>query len=138
MPDWRVEFLNAKKYENLFEDTYQFDPPLGWESIIRCLLEYIVWHNKVHRSNIQVWSCSKSHGGLRFAIDPNGSDKNSIGEIYGAIQFAEMIATTQCERCGASGELRKFQLGETLELSTLCNGHFEEAKNVICEPSEKD
>lgn len=138
MVDWRIELLRAKKYESILEDTYHFDPPLGWESILRSLLEYIHWHNKVHRTDIKLWSCTKHNGGLRFHIDPNGVERESIGEIYGAIQFAEMIATTQCERCGNRGELKKFHVDDSLVLSTLCDDHYEEAKNVVFEDSDQD
>lgn len=136
MSDWRVDLLKAKKYENILEDTYQFDPPLGWESIVRSLLEYVSWHNKVHKSNITLWACSKQNGGLRFHIDTHGADRESVGEVYGAIQFAEMIATTQCEVCGASGNLRKLHTDEELFLTTFCDKHYEEAVNVVFEKTD--
>jgi hypothetical protein len=138
MVDWRIELLRAKKYENILEDTYQFDPPLGWGTIVRGLLDYINWHNKLYKSNITLWTCTKQNGGLRFHIDTHGADREAVGEVYGAIQFAEMIATTQCERCGSAGELRKFQLEDSLELTTLCDKHHKEAADAVCESLDKN
>jgi len=129
--DWRVDLLRTKKYSDLFEDTYMFDPPLGWKDIVTCLVEYIAWHNQVHKSDITIWSCTKENGGLRFQIDHRNSDRENIGEIYGAIQFAEMISSRTCERCSKSGKFHKINSEGNLLLASLCDEHYEEIINAI-------
>jgi len=128
--DWRIKLLKEEKYSDIFVDTYQFEPPLGWKDIVENLVHYIHWHNKVHNTEIKIWRCVKESGGLRFHIDTQGFGREGLEEIFGAIQFAEMMANSTCEMCGSSGELHKFHMNSSLELTTLCYKHFQGVAGV--------
>lgn len=128
--DWRNKLLKTSKYSDIFEDTFQFDPPIGWRSIVDNLLQYVHWHNQVHGSQITLWRCTKEHGGLKFHIGNKGQGREGLEEVYGAIQFAEIMANSTCERCGNPGELHKFNIDGELHLTTLCDHHAEKI-NVI-------
>jgi hypothetical protein len=131
--DWRNKLLRTPKYSEIFEDTFQFDPPIGWKTIVDNLLQYIHWHNQVHRSEIRLWKCSKENGGLRFHIDTRGNGREGLEEVFGAIQFAEIMANSTCERCGNPGELHKFQVSGSLYLTTLCEYHADKVNAVQTE-----
>jgi hypothetical protein len=124
--DWRVELLHSNRYEDIFKDTYLFDPPLGWQALVTNLVQYIDWHNRLHRSDVSVYSCTKANGGLQFILDTNGKSREGLEEIYGAIQFAESMSNSICEKCGNAAELRKIRHGDDLILTTFCAEHFKD------------
>lgn len=128
--DWRTKLLKSEKYSDIFEDTYQFDPPIGWRTIVDNLIQYVSWHNKVHKSEITLWTCTKENGGLRFHIGNKGGGREGLEEVYGAIQFAEIMSNSVCERCGNPGELHKFHVDGSLHLTTLCGYHAEQINAI--------
>jgi len=127
--DWRQKLI--KRYDNEFEDLYNFTPPIGWENLVESLMDYIQWHNKVHDTNVRVYSVEKRHGGLHFVVHhhPVGTNSSISEEIFGAIHLAETLSCKTCEVCGSPGIFRKSRIDESLVLGTYCNEHLPEEKN---------
>ena len=127
--DWKEQLID--KFEDEFEDVYQFDPPDGWRSIVESLTEYISWHNKVHDMLVKIYSAEKRHGGLRFTIHhwPTGSNSTIPEEIFGAVHLAETLSCKTCEVFGSPGNFIKQKIGEKLVLGTYCNEHIPKTDN---------
>ncbi len=122
--DWRQKLI--ERYDNEFEDLYNFNPPNGWENLVESLMDYIHWHNKVHDTNVRVYSVDKKHGGLHFVVHhhPVGTSSSISEEIFGAIHLAETLSCKMCEVCGAPGTFQKIRVNKSLSLGSYCNEHF--------------
>jgi len=127
--DWKQKLI--KRYDNEFEDLYNFSPPNGWENLVESLMDYIQWHNKVHDTNVRVYSVEKRHGGLHFVVHhhPAGTNSSISEEIFGAIHLAETLSCKTCEVCGSPGIFSKSRIDESLVLGTYCNEHIPKEKN---------
>lgn len=127
--DWRQKLI--ERYDNEFEDLYNFTPPIGWENLVESLMDYIQWHNKVHDTNVRVYSVEKRHGGLHFVVHhhPVGTNSSISEEIFGAIHLAETLSCKTCEVCGSPGVFRKSRIDKSLVLGTYCNEHLPKEKN---------
>ena len=56
------------KYPDIFEECYQFSPPDGWRTLVESLIEYVNWHNTVHKTTIRLYQVVEAFGGLKFCI----------------------------------------------------------------------
>ena len=127
--DWKQKLI--ERYDNEFEDLYNFSPPNGWRNLVESLMDYIQWHNKVHDTNVKVYSVEKRHGGLHFVVHhhPAGTNSSISEEIFGAIHLAETLSCKTCEVCGAPGKFIKSRVDESLALGSYCNEHFPKKEN---------
>ena len=122
--------LLIAKYEDELEDLCEFNPPVGWKTLVEGLLEYIHWHNKVHGSKVKIYSIAKRNGGLHFLVHHFPASASSISEeIFGAIHLAEALSCKMCEVCGKPGEFIKSHKDESLILGTYCNEHIPKTEN---------
>lgn len=127
--DWKQKLI--ERYDNEFEDLYNFSPPNGWENLVESLMDYIQWHNKVHDTNVRVYSVEKRHGGLHFVVHhhPVGTNSSISEEIFGAIHLAETLSCKTCEVCGAPGVFSKSRIDTSLVLGAYCNEHIPKEEN---------
>jgi hypothetical protein len=126
---WKDKLLST--YEEELEDLYKFDPPDGWKILVSSLLQYISWHNKVHDTQVKIYSIEKRNGGLHFVVHhyPQATTSSISGEIFGAIHLAESLSCKLCEVCGAPANFVKRRKEENLILGTYCNEHFPQESN---------
>tara|TARA_B100001250_G_C19777178_1_gene780125 strand:+ start:1239 stop:1646 length:408 start_codon:yes stop_codon:yes gene_type:complete len=119
------------KFGEIFEDCFQCDPPTGWKTLVESLVEYINWHNSVHRSDVKVHLITEAHGGLKFVIHTQPTSPIIAEEIFGAIHLAETMSCKICQKCGAPAEFRKYRIEGNLKMSALCDMHFEELSHEL-------
>jgi len=120
--DWEKKLL--EKYADEFEDCYLFSPPVGWKVLVESLVEYIHWHNLVHRSSTKIYSLEKKHGGLRIVLENKPTASAAVEEIHGAIHLAESMSCRICEVCGAPASFRKLRQDNALVLGAYCDEHI--------------
>jgi len=122
--DWKESLIAL--YDEELEDLYNFDPPVGWKVLVESLLEYIHWHNKVHDTQVKIYSIEKRNGGLHFVVHhyPHATNSSIAEEIFGAIHLAESLSCKTCEQCGAPGHFYKKRKEDNLILGTYCNEHI--------------
>ncbi len=120
-----------ERFDDELEDAYKIDPPIGWRTLVESLLEYIHWQNKVHDTQVKIYSIEKRNGGLYTAVHHYPSASNSVisEEIYGAIHLAETLSCKTCEVCGKPGTFVKSRQKDSLQLGTFCNEHIPETTN---------
>lgn len=124
MLNWKDALL--KKYDFIFEDCYELNPPDGWEVIVQTLVEYIHWHNHLHGSKIQIWNITERNGGLKVQLTDNPRFIDVPEEIHGAVYFAEKLSCRTCKFCGSNGEFLKIKNKENkLIMATVCKEHKE-------------
>ena len=116
------------KYSDIFEDCYQFSPPDGWRTLVESLIEYINWHNTVHKSDIRLYQVTEAHGGLKFCIQHKPQQPIVAEEVFGAIHLAETLSCKICIDCGKPATFRKEHVGDQLVLMALCDLHFTSRK----------
>ena len=116
----------SKKYEDEFEDCYKFSFPPGWNNLVIALIDYIVWHNKVHSTNVKIHSVTKKRGGLHFVITHKPENPSIAEEIFGAIHLAENLSCRTCEVCGAPSSFMKSVDDGKLSMGSFCNEHIQE------------
>ncbi len=119
----------SSKYEDEFEDCYKFSIPTGWNNLVTTLVEYIVWHNKVHDTRVKIHSVSKKRGGLHFVIAHRPDNTRIAEEIFGAIHLAENLSCRMCETCGAPSLFEKSMDDGELVMRSFCDEHLPEATN---------
>jgi len=121
---WTDELVS--KYEEELEDLYKLDPPDGWKTLVESLLEYIHWHNKVHDTQVKIYSIEKRHGGLHCVVHhyPHSTNSSISEEIFGAIHLAESMSCKLCEVCGAPATFSKRRKDDHLVLGAYCDEHF--------------
>ena len=122
--DWMAKLFD--RFADELEDCYELEFPTGWEIIVTTLLEYISWHNKVHRTNVKVHSVTKKRGGLHFVIMDRPSISSIAEEIFGAIHLAETLSCRICEDCGKPGSFIKNIVNDELIMGAYCNEHLPE------------
>ena len=93
----------------------------GWFPLIEPILQYIQSYNKdkAEEYQIVVYQIKENWGILQLEI---GNYPNELAKM---IEAAEKASTTTCEKCGATGSLRKF--GGWYK--TLCDDCWEEKMN---------
>lgn len=134
---WQKDLIT--KYDFIFEDCYQIDPPDGWRIIVEQLVNYIHWHNTLHNSAIQVWKITELNGGLKFEVKPSDSSSEIIvEEIYGAIHLAEALSTQLCVQCGSVAEFRKLKTKDNIVYKTLCSEHYMEFEDALYEQEQSN
>lgn len=123
---WTDELIS--RFEDELEDLYKLDPPIGWRPLVESLLEYIHWQNKVHDTQVKIYSIEKRNGGLHCAVHHYPSASNSViaEEIFGAIHLAETLSCKMCEQCGKPGKFEKLRSKDSLLLGTYCDEHIPE------------
>ena len=121
----------VEKYEDIFDECFECNPPAGWQILVESLIEYIHWHNTVHDTDVKIHAITKAHGGLKFVIQNQPRQQIIAEEIFGAIHLAETMSCKICQVCGHPGNFRKYRQDEKLILQALCDTHFEEKLNEI-------
>jgi len=116
------DFLN--KFIDELEECYELTLPAGWETLVTTLLEYIAWHNKVHKTNVKVHSIAKRRGGLHFVIMYKPEISSIAEEIFGAIHLAETLSCRICELCGKPGSFLRKIVDDDLVMGAYCNEHI--------------
>ena len=119
------------RFEDELEDVYKIDPPVGWQTLVESLLEYIQWQNNVHETAVRIYSIEKRGGGLHFVVHhyPSASTSAISEEIFGAIHLAETLSCKMCEVCGKPGTFVKQQVEDSLILGTFCDEHLPTTEN---------
>ena len=113
------------KYPDIFEECYQFSPPDGWRTLVESLIEYVNWHNTVHKTTIRLYQVVEAFGGLKFCIQHQPNQPIIAEEVFGAIHLAETLSCKLCIDCGISAQFRKEHVGDKLILMALCDTHYE-------------
>lgn len=114
----------STKYEDEFEDCYKFSIPQGWHNLVITLVDYIVWHNKVHNTHVKIHSVTKKRGGLHFVITHRPDNIRITEEIFGAIHLAENLSCRTCETCGAPSVFEKSIDDGKLIMRSFCDEHI--------------
>lgn len=117
------------KFTDELEDCYAFEFPIGWETLVITLLDYISWHNQVHKSNVKIHSVTKKRGGLHFVIMHKPEISSIAEEIFGAIHLAETLSCRICEDCGKPGSFTKKIIADELVMGAYCHEHLPETTN---------
>jgi hypothetical protein len=113
-----------EKFDDELEDCYAFKFPIGWETLVTTLLEYIAWHNQVHDTHVKVHSVTKKRGGLHFVILHRPEISSIAEEIFGAIHLAETLSCRTCEACGKPASFVKNLVNDELIMGSFCNEHL--------------
>ena len=117
------------KFTDELEECYELEFPIGWKTIVTTLLEYISWHNIVHRTSVKIHSIAKRRGGLHFVIMHRPEISSIAEEIFGAIHLAETLSCRTCEQCGAPGSFQRKIVNDDLVMGAYCHEHLPEALN---------
>tara|TARA_B100000676_G_C17690435_1_gene636063 strand:+ start:164 stop:544 length:381 start_codon:yes stop_codon:yes gene_type:complete len=112
------------KFGNELEDCYEIKYPIGWNTLVSTLLEYVAWHNTVHNTNVKIHSISKKRGGLHFVIIHRPEISSIAEEIFGAIHLAETLSCRTCETCGKPAAFVKSMLDDELVMGSYCDEHL--------------
>ena len=96
--------------------------------MVESLIEYINWHNNVHRTDIKLYQVTEAFGGLKFCIQHQPQQPIIAEEVFGAIHLAETLSCKICIDCGVPAPFRKHHVGDKLILMAVCDTHYEVRK----------